>query len=386
MEAEDRQALRRERKRQKDKKVRRIVWIVLAVLLAAIVILKLCEVDFGSLSGGSGTSSVLTGNFPYALDGSDGVTVHKQGAKLAVLTGGSITVLNPSDGKEEFTAVHGYANPITAASDSYLVTYDQGGSKLRLDYSGENLYEIENKTGLLCADVADDGKVVYATQSADKRSDIQVITKTRADKMKYSLSYGFVTNIAIRDNGSQVAFVAMNSKDARLQPKLYLMRVKDTEPYASFDLPGTQVLDIAYRGSSLYVVGSSFVSVVNGDKLGTVLKNGEVQTVAYDYIASGDLVVAYSSYSNATQNTVARITAGGKVQKPFTVQGAIKDLSASGSRVAVLFADKIRIYKLSDGSVVHTADCTDAVRSITMMSSNVFVQRQSVIEKEETKS
>ena len=63
MEAEDRQALRRERKRQKDKKVRRIVWIVLAVLLAAIVILKLCEVDFGSLRGGSGTSSVLTGNF-----------------------------------------------------------------------------------------------------------------------------------------------------------------------------------------------------------------------------------------------------------------------------------------------------------------------------------
>ena len=384
MEAEDRQALRRERKRQKDKKVRRIVWIVLAVLLAAIVILKLCEVDFGSLSGGSGTSSVLTGNFPYALDGSDGVTVHKQGAKLAVLTGGSITVLNPSDGKEEFTAVHGYANPITAASDSYLVTYDQGGSKLRLDYSGENLYEIESKTGLLCADVADDGKVVYAAQSADKRSDVQVITKTRADKMKYSLSY--VTNIAIRDNGSQVAFVAMNSKDARLQPKLYLMRVKDTEPYASFDLPGTQVLDIAYRGSSLYVVGGSFVSVVKGDKLETVLKNGEVQTVAYDYSASGDLVVAYSSYSNATQNTVARITAGGKVQKPFTVQGAIKDLSASGSRVAVLFADKIKIYKLSDGSVVHTADCTDAVRSITMMSSNVFVQRQSVIEKEETKS
>ena len=53
MEAEDRQALRRERKRQKDKKVRRIVWIVLAVLLAAIVILKLCEVDFGNLRGGS---------------------------------------------------------------------------------------------------------------------------------------------------------------------------------------------------------------------------------------------------------------------------------------------------------------------------------------------
>ena len=41
---------------------------------------------------------------------------------------------------------------------------------------------------------------------------------------------------------------------------------------------------------------------------------------------------------------------------------------------------------IQDGSVVHTADCTDAVRSITMMSSNVFVQRQSVIEKEETKS
>ncbi len=386
MEAEDRQALRRERKRQKDKKVRRIVWIVLVILLAAIAIIKLCEVDFSRFGNSNSASSVLSDNFPYTLDGSDGVTVHKQGTKLAVLTGNSVTVLNPSDGKVEFTAVHGYANPITAASDSYLVTYDQGGSKLRLDYSGENLYEIEDENGFLCADVSDDGKVVYASQSTEKRSDIQVITKTRSEKMQYSLSYGFVTNIAIRDNGSQVAFVAMNSKDAHLQPKLYLMRIKDTEPYASFDLPGTQVLDIAYRGSSLYVVGSSFVSVVNGEKLETVLKNGEVQTVDFDYTGSGDLVLAYSSYSNATQNTVARITAGGKVESPFTVQGTVKDLSASGSRVAVLLADKIQVYKLSDGSVVHTADCTDAVRSITMMSSNVFVQRQSVIEKEETKS
>lgn len=386
MEAEDRQALRRERKRQKDKRVRRIVWIVLVILLVGIAILKLCEVDFSHLGSSDSSASVLSDNFPYTLDGSDGVTVHKQGTKLAVLTDSSVTVLNPSDGKEEFTAVHGYANPITAASDSYLVTYDQGGSKLRLDYSGENLYEIENENGFLCADVADDGKVVYAAQSTEKRSDIQVITKTRADKMQYSLSYGFVTNIAIRDNGSQVAFVAMNSKDAHLQPKLYLMRVKDTEPYASIDLPAAQVLDIAYRGSSLYVVGSTFVSVVNGDKLETVLKNGETQTVAYDYNGSGDLVLAYSSYSNATQNTVARITAGGKIESPFTVKGTIKDLSASGSRVAVLFADKIKVYKLSDGSVVHTADCTDAVRSITMMSSNVFVQRQSIIEKEETKS
>ncbi len=386
MEAEDRQALRRERKRQKDKRVRRIVWIVLVILLVGIAILKLCEVDFSHLGSSDSSASVLSDNFPYTLDGSDGVTVHKQGTKLAVLTDSSVTVLNPSDGKEEFTAVHGYANPITAASDSYLVTYDQGGSKLRLDYSGENLYEIENENGFLCADVADDGKVVYAAQSTEKRSDIQVITKTRADKMQYGLSYGFVTNIAIRDNGSQVAFVAMNSKDAHLQPKLYLMRIKDTEPYASIDLPAAQVLDIAYRGSSLYVVGSTFVSVVNGDKLETVLKNGETQTVAYDYNGSGDLVLAYSSYSNATQNTVARITAGGKIESPFTVKGTIKDLSASGSRVAVLFADKIKVYKLSDGSVVHTADCTDAVRSITMMSSNVFVQRQSIIEKEETKS
>lgn len=386
MEAEDRQALRRERKRQKDKKVRRIVWIVLVILLAGIAILKLCEVDFSRFGSRNSSASVLGDNFPYSLDGSDGVTVHKEGTKLAVLTGSSVTVLNPSDGKEEFTAVHGYANPITAASDSYLVTYDQGGSKLRLDYSGENLYEIENENGFLCADVADDGKVVYAAQSTEKRSDIQVITKTRTDKMQYSLSYGFVTNIAIRDNGSQVAFVAMNSKDAHLQPKLYLMRVKDTEPYASFDLPAAQVLDIAYRGSSLYVVGSSFVSVVNGDKLESVLKNGETQTVAYDYNGSGDLVLAYSSYSNATQNTVTRITASGKIENPFTVKGTVKDLSASGSRVAVLFADKIKVYKLSNGSVVHTADCTDAVRSVTMMSSNVFVQRQSIIEKEETKS
>lgn len=386
MDTEERKELRRDRRRQKDKKVRRITWIVLVVLLAGIVVLKLCEVDFSHLGGSHSNATVISDRFPYTLDSSERVSVQKQGTKLAVLTAGSVTVLNPANGKEEFSAVHGYANPVTAVSNSYLVTYDQGGSKLRLDYNGENLYEIEAKNGILCADVSDDGKVAYAACSTEKRSDIQVLSKTRNEKIKYSLSYGFVSNIAIRADGRQVAFVAMNSKNAKLQPKLYLMRLKDTEPYASFDLPGTQVLDIAFRGSSLYVVGNSFLSVASGAHLQNVLKNDEIQTVAMGYTSNGDLVLAYSSYNNAAQNTVAHISATGKVKSSFTVTGTIKDLSVSGRRVSVLYTDKIVIYKLSDGQELYTVSCSDNVRSVTMMSSNLFIQRQSIIEKEETKS
>lgn len=386
--SEQRAEERRERKRDKDRKTRRIVWIVLAVLVVIIVIMKLCEIDFKQvksvLSGGSqAVSDKLDGDFPYTLDSSDKVSVQKQGSRLAVLTSSSVTVLDPGDADVEFSAVHGYANPIMKASDSYIVTFDQGGKKLRLDYSGENLYEVNSKTSVLCADVADNGNVAYATTSEEKRSDVYILSKTQNEKLKYSVSYGFITNIAVSDNGKKVAFLAMNSQDAKLMSKLYLMNAGDSEPYAEFDIAASKVLDLEFDSNKLFVVGNDFLSVVSGDDMKNVIKQGNMNTVCFDYTPGGELVLAYNTYNNSTSNSIVKVSPSGSVKSTVSVDGTIKDISCSSSEVSVLFSDSIVTYKLSSAEQVSKTDCTDLVRSITRMSSSLFVQSQSLLDKED---
>lgn len=388
MASEQRAEERRERKREKDRKTRRIVWIVLAVLVVIIIVMKLCEIDYNQmksvLSGGTqAVSDKLDGDFPYTLDSSDKVSVQKQGSRLAVLTSSSVSVLDPGDANVEFTAVHGYANPIMKVSDSYLVTFDQGGKKLRLDYSGENLYEINSKTSVLCADVADNGNVAYATTSEEKRSDVYILSKTQDEKLKYSVSYGFVTNIAVSDNGKKVAFLAMNSQDAKLMSKLYLMNAGDSEPYAEFDISGSTILDIEFDSNKLFVIGNDFLSVVSGDDMKSVIKQGSMNTVCFDYMSGGELVLAYNTYNNSTSNSIVRVSSSGSVKSTISVDGTIKDISCSSSEVSVLFSDSIVTYKLSSAEQVSKIECTDLVCSITRMSSSLFVQSQSLLDKED---
>lgn len=388
MASEQRAEERRERKREKDRKTRRIVWIVLAVLVVIIIVMKLCEIDYNQmksvLSGGTqAVSDKLDGDFPYTLDSSDKVSVQKQGSRLAVLTSSSVSVLDPGDANVEFTSVHGYANPIMKVSDSYLVTFDQGGKKLRLDYSGENLYEINSKTSVLCADVADNGNVAYATTSEEKRSDVYILSKTQDEKLKYSVSYGFVTNIAVSDNGKKVAFLAMNSQDAKLMSKLYLMNAGDSEPYAEFDISGSTILDIEFDSNKLFVIGNDFLSVVSGDDMKSVIKQGSMNTVCFDYMPGGELVLAYNTYNNSTSNSIVRVGSSGSVKSTISVDGTIKDISCSSSEVSVLFSDSVVTYKLSSAEQVSKIECTDLVRSITRMSSSLFVQSQSLLDKED---
>lgn len=388
MASEQRAEERRERKREKDRKTRRIVWIVLAVLVVIIIVMKLCEIDYNQmksvLSGGTqAVSDKLDGDFPYTLDSSDKVSVQKQGSRLAVLTSSSVSVLDPGDANVEFTAVHGYANPIMKVSASYLVTFDQGGKKLRLDYSGENLYEINSKTSVLCADVADNGNVAYATTSEEKRSDVYILSKTQDEKLKYSVSYGFVTNIAVSDNGKKVAFLAMNSQDAKLMSKLYLMNAGDSEPYAEFDISGSTILDIEFDSNKLFVIGNDFLSVVSGDDMKSVIKQGSMNTVCFDYMPGGELVLSYNTYNNSTSNSIVRVSSSGSVKSTISVDGTIKDISCSSSEVSVLFSDSIVTYKLSSAEQVSKIECTDLVRSITRMSSSLFVQSQSLLDKED---
>ncbi len=384
---------RKELKAKKDKKNKTIIWIIIAIVVVILVVMKVLEININTIkenltdSDGkiSISSKVDTNNFPYNLDSSQGVTIKNINNKLGVLTPTSYTVLDTKSGKARYTFDHGYSNPIIRSSGIYSLIFDQGNKSLRLDNTSENVYEHETDGDILCSDVAKNGNIAVASVSGDKLCRVNVYNKSLNAKLTYDVDYGYIIDIAINNSGTKIAFVAVNSKNAQLKPVLYTMNVGTKEPKAKIDLPSTNVVELKYTSNNLYVVGDNYIGIVSNQKnLKNVFECGKINTVAYTFTPSGELVLAYNDYSNSTDNKLVRVKAGGNTKTETEISGNIRSITASSTVVSVLGDSNITTYRLGNLKAKSKTTVDDSVKSICQMGSTVFVHKQSVIDKSES--
>ncbi|MGN1329622.1 MAG: DUF5711 family protein [Eubacterium sp.] len=392
MAGNQREMQKKEKRARRDRKNKIIVWIIIAIIVVALAAMKICEININSVkehftdADGNFTISqgVTKDNFPYNIDSSKNVTLKEVNKKIGILTPTSFTVLDSKDADVKYSFDHGYSNPIIKSSGIYTLIFDQGDKKMRLDTTSNNVYENEAKTSVFCADVAKNGSVVYAAASKEKKCDIYVYGKSLKEQLYYSTSDGYVVAVAINDSGNKISFVTVNSENAQLKSTLYTMSVGENEIKEKIELPLGNVIDIEYSSNNVYVIGDSFLSVIdNQKKAETVYEQGSISTVAYTFTPSNELVLVYNSYTNSTDNVIARVKPNGKIRKEGKVSGNVKAVSASSSVVSILTGNEIVSFKLSNLEETGSTAVDDSVRSICRMGTEIFVHRQSLIDRSE---
>ena len=309
MASNERENARREKQQKKEAKIKRNIWIAIIVVVAVLVVMKVCEINFTSIknhfaNGGFSVSSTANDSaYPYSLDASNAV-VNSINDKLNILTASTVTVLNPSNAKADYSFTHGFATPIISYRGNYFCLIDQGSNRFRLDTNSDNVYEQTTQKPILCADVSKNGRVAYATTGDNSKSVINVVSKSLVSNMSLEFNDGYVVDIAIDPSGKKIAVVAVNSVDAKLVSTVYTYSVGDDKPIKSFELVGTNVMDIHYSNSGdLYFVGTDCVCIIKGQKrIKKVFDIGEVNTVCYAYTDDNDLVYVYSKYNDANEN------------------------------------------------------------------------------------
>lgn len=383
MASTQREAERAERKKAKSRKRWRIAWAAVGIAVAVLLVMRVAETDFSSLSSKKNDSESISekNKYPYELSSGGDLSFGTVGSGLYVLDDTSFTVLDTSNASLVQTFNHGYANPIIETAGSYSLLYDQGGTAYRLDTEKDNVYSDKSDNQILCASASESGSVVLCTTSDSAKSNVSVYSKSLKQKMSYDVANGYVIAAAIDSRGSRVAFAAVNSENAKLKTVVYTMNIDDSKPRAQFEYYSSTVLDLHFSSSDLFVVGSDFVSVVRGLKTETkIFEQGSASTVSYDYDSSDNLIYAYSEYSGSSENKIAVVKRGGNVKSVATVESAVKDISGSSSYVSVLTADSVITYKVSDSSVKQTYKADDSYTSIKQVSSKVFAKRQTLVE------
>lgn len=384
MATNQRENARKEKQQKKDRKIKTIIWAVLIGLMIILLGMKLAEVDYSNLGNklfGNISSQTAGDSVSITLDSSKDVKMVSVNDKLNVLTDISYTVYNPSDADVQYSYVHGYANPCMAYAGNYTCLYDQGGARIRLDSNSGAVYESTVDTAILCADVANNGNIFYATDGENSKSTVTLVNKSLKKLLQLDVSEGFVTSVAVDSSGKKCAYAVVNSKNADFVTTVYTINSGDEKPVASFEFVSTSVIDLSYSSSALYVVCDNNVTIIkNQKKAQTVFENNSVVAVDYTYTDNNQLIFVYADYAQSTENKVAYINSNGKIKTNFNLSQKVKYIYSSSNEITVLFDDKISVYSLSKGEEKSTTKCDDSVNSVVKLSSTMFIQHQQLID------
>ena len=389
MAGNQRKIEREERREQREKKHKLVVWILIAVVVLALIIMKICEVNVNSIkdrfTDAEGnftlTEGVVTDNFPFSLDASQNVIVTDFNNMLGVLTPNSFTVLDSKEASVNYAFEHGYSNPVLEAEGVYSLIYDQGAKNYRLDTTSQAVYEEESARSILCADVAKNGTVAVASASKEKLCDVTVMSKALKELFSFSVSEGYIVDIALNDSGKELAIAVVNSQNAALVTTVYTYNVGGSTEGKAVQLPSGVLAEIRYSGKNIWAVGDNYLGVIRKGEFSSVFEQGSINTICFDFTSAGDLLIAYGGYSNSTDCKLSFVKSSGKVKNDISLDANIKDVSATAGIAYVLTNDEIIGYNYKNGEEKGRYDNNDSVKSICALGSSVYTHKQSVIDK-----
>lgn len=380
MQNNERTNRNKEKKRIKDKKVKTVIWIVLGVVLAILLVMKVCEIDFNYIKNHiSSIGNVAMTNeeiYPYSLDTSGESDVQIVNNKLAVLTDSSLSVVDPSNAKTINSFEHGYTNPYLLSASDYTLLFDRGGTRLRLDTSSRNIYEKNVERNIITAAVAKNGSVAYSTFSDDADCILVIMSKNEKSKLELPIKDGYITSIALNSSASKCTYVTVNTQDAVLVSTVHILNVSSGDDVSSMSFNGSNILNVNYSNQgNVYIVGDDFLSVVSNQKEVTqVFEKGSIKTNLYCYNSDNELVLNYKDYSNSTDSKLAFVRPNGKIKTSVELDVAPKYISASSNEVTVLYTDCFKIYSLTKGEVKRQTEVDNSVNSVHTLGSKNYVQ------------
>ena len=262
------------------------------------------------------------------------------------------------------------------SSGNYICTYDRGSTRLRLDTTSKQLYEKTVDRNIICASLASNGTVAYASFSDDADCELTVITKTERKKMTLPIKGGYITRIAVNSSGTKCTYVTVSSTDAVITSTVHTINVGDSEDTATAEYQSSNILDVTYSDSNdAYIIGDDFLSIVSSQKkFVNVFEKGTISTVNYCYTAKNELIVNYRDYSNSSESNLAYIKSNGSVKCKTTLANTVKYLSSSGNNVTVLFPDGVSTYSLSKFESKKTYKCDSSINSVHSLGSKIYIQ------------
>lgn len=325
--------------RQKKKKEKRNRLIVGFGFLALLVIV-FCSVFF--LTKGEQKSGISKdAAFPLLIRGEQLESIRSVQNDLVVLTQTGLYVYD-TDGTQKYYTMHGCTNPVMYDNGQRFITFDRGGTSLRVDDSKGVLGELTTEHTLLCAQISNNNLIAAITTHDQFASHLQVYDADLNVKYRYGSATESYSMAAFSPDQRHLAACAITSKGGSFVAHVSIFNYTVEETARTYEIKDLLPLYMMYTGSDdLIIVGTDRIVSLN-------TSNGNVSESEY----TGALLTFACESNGLTAvvtdnqlNGAAAITMyqkDGKASGTTGVDDTVIDIAVEDGRV--LFLGKKFIY------------------------------------------
>ncbi len=250
-----------------------------------------------------------------------------------------------------------YSTPLADVNGKNIVIYDKGNSSYTLMHNRAIISQQKLEDRIVDFAVSKDNN--YAIVLRDDSYKTVLIGCNSKGKIIYqwNCSDGYITDVAINDNGNKVAVSVINSTNAVLSSHIYILDFEYDSAYAEFEYTDETVIGAKFlTDRKIQVITDKNVYRISGKNQTVSSEYGTQDIICTDFSEEYTAVIT-KDYSHDDTYILSLFKSNGKLKYSVTLNGKVTGLSISDKSVAVLFSDKIETYSKSGklvGSITDT--------------------------------
>ena len=340
-------------KRRERNVKRMVVFSVVLVLAVSFVVYTLLS-PTGPVENTVNQIAIWgSGKFPVKISGTQLKTVAPRAGQVFALTDTHILGIN-SGGRAFLEKQHGFSNPVLDVSGERVLVYNRESTGYSVLNNSKELYRGDLKNTIFRADICDSGVTAFVTACEGYAAQVSVYTKTMKLQFSWYLTEGFISDIALSNNGKLLAVAAVTVENGTYLTKIHVFSLKSETPLYTVELPGTAALSLEK------ISGSCFAAVTENDvhfvqwKSGTKT-NGTDNAAAVSFIKhspNGKIHVAVCGSSGAM--TFYVYNQNGTLMHRFNYNENLTDFAVSNEYLYLLNNNCIQM-RVPDGTLLNTA-------------------------------
>lgn len=331
------------RGRRKELKLKRLLFCCAAVCLAVLLGVYTLLSPTGPVEKTVNFFAALgSGKFPLAIDGTELKAQTAQGGRVFVLTDSHVLGIN-AGGRAFLEKQHGFSNPAMKTSSERVLVYNRESTGYAVLNNSKELYRGDLKNMIYRADICNKGFTAFVTSYEGYAAAVSVYNKSMKLKFSWYLTDGFISDIALSNNGKYIAVAAVTVQNGAYSSKVHCFSLKSETPLYTADFPETAVLSLQKVSGSVFAAVTEKNLTFFNYKDGTQ-KQGTDQSAAVSLVKSspsGKRLAVVCGNSGAM--TVYLYDAEGNTLNRFNFNEAMTDLAVTDRYLYVLNNDTIRL-------------------------------------------
>lgn len=264
-----------------------------------------------------------------------------------------------------------YSKPACEHNDTNLVFFDRGNQSYTImkNQNVRSRKKIDNKI----IDFAVSEKDNYALIVRDDTKSVLLGCDGRDEIIyRWDCPQGYITDVTINNAGSKVVASVLNSVNANLNSKIYILDFEYNTAYAEFEYQGETVLSTRFLSDKkIIVITDKKIYKINGKNQEIIHEYG-TQDICFADFSNKYTAVITKNYSEDESFSLVVINKRGKVRYIAELSGEVTGLSVCDKSTVVLFDDKTETYSVN-GKLVGQITNLKHYEGVVVNKNHIFV-------------